>query len=317
MIRNNEDVAASEIFIVMTRKEIGKKLDELLKKFAEAKTYDRALLKRLLILAEQIKHFAFKNTKIDSRIKKIYRKFTPGIYFATVYAKTHDFENALQAYKLIETWGGYIQYDDLGYERENEKTKSSLHAVAAHFKTVAMEKIGSVIKRDVLRADKILARYWLTEKKIKRILNSGRVVSDKEIRTFIFQKAESIICYPYLLRQYAEIPKSLARLMTLNQAIFNFYDDYCDLKEDLRDKAPNTLILASRGKIRANVFHAQSKKQIIAILRKEKIWIRLKRIACSFLARAEKIKLPRHYQFWHYLPRYNYEFFDKYFNRLT
>ena len=266
-------------------------------------------VRRLRILEKKIKKFVKENTKIDKAILRIYRKFSPGIYFITVYAATKDFYKALAAYKLIELWGGYIQYEDLFYERGDTEFRK----IAYEFKKQALKQLDNRIKDELVGADAVLEKYWRTELHYKKLMHLGHKFSDKEIKDFILLKAKSIICYPIIVKQYCSMPEELTNVINFNQAIYNFYDDYWDLKEDLQDEAPNTFILVLLEKTGIKKMQKRLRAQLITLIKKENVWRRLETIANRFRIKAERIRLSKEYHFWHFLPRYNYEFFEVYF----
>lgn len=259
----------------------------------------------------EIKRFAVRNTAIHPAIKKIYRKFAPGSYFLTAYSATGDFKKALAAYKLTELWGGYIQFEDLFYEHGKQEYRDLAYA----FRRQAAGKLDVRLKKEIVLAEDILQRYWLLETAYKKLLQVGHIFTDTEIRKFILLKARSIQCYSILLKKYCPIPNAFVRFINYNQAIYNFYDDYWDLKEDLDDKAPNTFILALVDTEEHTLKNMRklSRVQMLALIKKKDIWRRLQKIAGGLKNDAEKISLPAAYRFWRFLPRFNYEFFEVYF----
>lgn len=296
----------------MDREKILMELETLLSVLNSSKNYNFEKLHELFVLVKRIKKFAVENTEIDRSIKKIYRKFSPGIYFITVYASTHDFQKALSAYKLTELWGGYIQYEDLFYERGDKIFRH----LAYKFRITAIKKLQPEIEKKMIEAENILQEYWRFELKYKELLKSKYNFTDTDIEKFLILKAKSIICYPILLQQYCKIPKELIDLMNYNQAIYNFYDDFWDLKEDIDDKAPNTFIMAllKSNKTTVKKLKKLTRGEIIDLIKVDKVWIRLQKIADKLRIKSEKISLPKNYQFWHFIPRYNFEFFEKYFD---
>lgn len=286
-------------------------LDSLLSLLNSAKDYNLTFLKRLSGLEKRIKKFAVRNTKIDKDILKIYRKFSPSIYFITVYSATRDFEQALSAYKMTELYGGFIQYIDLFYEHpKNEQFKK----LAYKFRADAIKGLNQMVRRELLWSEeKFVAKYGKMEIKYKKLLQLGHEFNDSEIEDFMLLKAKSIVCYPIILKQYCNMSQNLINLINYNQAIYNFYDDYWDLKEDLDDKAPNSFIFCLLTKDKEADLCKLTRRQLIVMIRRKKVWLRLEKIANRFRIKAEKIFVPAHYRFWHFLPRFNYEFFKKYF----
>jgi len=295
----------------LEQKKLVKKIEVIMPLFAAPTGYDLTSMKRLKGLFAEIKRFAIRTTAIHPAIKKIYRKFAPGSYFLTTYAATSNFKKALAAYKLTELWGGYIQFEDLFYEHGKKEYRD----LAYVFRGQAVKKLDSRIKKEMAYTEDILQRYWLMETAYKKLLQVGHVFTDSEIRKFILLKARSIQCYSVLLKKYCQIPDTFVRFINYNQAIYNFYDDYWDLKEDLDDKAPNTFILAlvNAEEYTLKNLRKLTRVQIVALIKKKEVWMRLQKIACGFKNKAEKIKLPAAYQFWNFLPRFNYEFFELYF----
>src|SRR3989344_3481783 len=189
----------------MDKEKILAELTMLLEVLNSSKKYDFGRIHNLFVFVKRIKKYAIKNTKIDINIKKIYRKFSPGIYFITVYADAADFLKALSAYKLTELWGGYIQYEDLFYER-NDK---SFRSLANKFRNMAMKKIKPKTKKKMRIAEQVLQKYWQFEVEYKRHLKNGYKFTDDNIEKFLVLKAKSIICYSYIIQQYCKISKNL------------------------------------------------------------------------------------------------------------
>ena len=289
-------------------------LNTLLPQLIQATVYKLPDLKRLKLLLADIKKYATQHTMIDMHIRKIYRKFSPGIYFTTVYSATHNFSQALAAYKLTELWGGYIQYEDLFYERI--RNRKSFRKIAYIYRKEAWKLLKPETKVRMALAERILRSYWRFEIKYKTLLAQNHTFTDAEIKRFILLKARSIVCYPVIMSQYCRISQPFITFINLTQAIYNFYDDYWDLKEDLRDAAPNTFIMAliNTGKYTTQKLSILTRARIIALIKKECVWQRLRTIAQQFTVTAERIRLPTSYRFWQFLPRFNFEIFELYFD---
>lgn len=266
--------------------------------------YNYHIFNKLKLLTKLIKKYAIKNTKVNKDIKRIYRKFSPGIHFVTVYASTQDFKKALNAYKMIELWGGYIQFEDLYYEHPTNKEYIIL---ANKFKNETLNKLNKDVKKELIYADKVLQSYWKLEMKYKTLMKSKYEFTDREIEDFIFLKAKSIICYPIILKQFCHIPQGLVDVINYNQAIYDFYDDYWDLKEDLDDLAPNSFILALLKSTDIKDLKKLPRKELINLSEK-KVVGRLREIARKFKEKGGVIPLPHEYMFWHHLITYNFEF---------